>query len=68
MNVCQYSPCSNRVSIVGVCKICPLKLCSKHRLPEVHSCSGLSMLQSTLKLKNAQNLMNNKTLASKIKT
>ncbi|TPX37600.1 hypothetical protein SmJEL517_g00751 [Synchytrium microbalum] len=41
-NKCAVEGCIERpVKIIGDCRYCLNKYCSKHRLPEAHVCSGL---------------------------
>jgi len=54
------------VLVVGDCKFCQKHFCAKHRLPEIHQCSGLDTCRKASYEKNAAKLMEEKCVASKV--
>lgn len=64
MPKCQNSDCNNKaILIVGDCKWCSKKFCGTHRLPEEHTCKGLSNMKDSKFSINAKKLMNEKCIA-----
>ena len=64
---CAFANCSDKaVKIIGHCRHCSAMYCSKHRLPESHSCSGLHQIKKRLHQKAMDELLRNKCIASKI--
>ncbi|KAI8919630.1 hypothetical protein BC831DRAFT_480952 [Entophlyctis helioformis] len=66
-NTCQFGSCSDKiVKIVGDCRYCSSKFCSRHRLPEAHACSNLQSCRQASHEKLAGKLLNEKTVAAKV--
>ncbi|ORY38410.1 hypothetical protein BCR33DRAFT_720777 [Rhizoclosmatium globosum] len=59
--------CTDRaIRSIGDCKLCQKSFCSKHRLPESHSCEHVELLRSNSKSKNEKLLMDGKTVDRKV--
>jgi predicted nucleic acid binding AN1-type Zn finger protein len=57
---CKYIECKSKISkIIGHCKSCEQSFCSKHRLPESHSCSKLQELRLSSKQELIKRLQEN---------
>jgi predicted nucleic acid binding AN1-type Zn finger protein len=66
-NTCFVETCGERVvKIIGDCRYCNEKFCSKHRLPEAHVCSHLDSCREQASNKLTAKLMNEKTLGQKV--
>ncbi|KAI9225960.1 MAG: polyubiquitin [Piptocephalis tieghemiana] len=64
---CRFGDCQDRVvRIVGDCRYCQGKYCSKHRLPESHACAELISCQKASFDRNAGKLLGEKCVASKV--
>ncbi len=58
---CAFQDCADRpVKIVGDCRYCESRFCSRHRLPEAHLCANLQNCKV-----DAVNKLQNKLLAEK---
>jgi len=59
--------CTKKAAVVvGDCKFCQQHFCVKHRLPEMHSCTGLESCKKTSYDKNKEKLMKEKCVANKV--
>ncbi len=68
-NSCALEGCSGRaVMIIGDCKFCSGKFCSKHRTVESHSCPNIEQCRQQHFEKNSLKLSNEKTVASKVES
>jgi len=64
---CAVEDCHQKpVLIIGDCKFCASKFCSKHRLPEAHACSEMTACREQSFLKNKAKLEREKCVASKV--
>jgi predicted nucleic acid binding AN1-type Zn finger protein len=66
---CAYpgETCKERVvKIIGDCKYCKKKFCSKHRMVESHNCENLESCRQQHFQKNSQKLSSEKTTARKM--
>jgi predicted nucleic acid binding AN1-type Zn finger protein len=64
---CACSNCRNRgVVVVGDCMYCKMRFCTKHRLPESHSCGGISLCKQVALDRNTASLVACKCVASKL--
>ena len=64
---CAFGSCGDRVvKIVGDCRYCNLKFCSKHRLPEVHVCANMKGCRDIALEKIKNKLEREKCVASKV--
>ena len=62
----ETEDCTKRtVLVVGDCKFCSKHFCAKHRLPELHKCSGLDSCKKASFEKNANKLMSEKCVEGK---
>ncbi|KAL3895151.1 MAG: hypothetical protein SGCHY_004872 [Lobulomycetales sp.] len=52
--------------IVGECRHCSKKFCSKHRLPEAHCCAGMASCHSESMEKFAAKLLSEKTVGARV--
>lgn len=65
--VCSIDDCNNPVhEILGICKWCPYKFCTEHRIPEAHACIGLKNCKQNSYEKNAALVGSMKCIASKV--
>ena len=61
------SGCNDRVvKIIGDCRYCSQKFCSKHRLPEAHQCPNIKTMKDTAAGRNAEKLMHERTVSNKV--
>lgn len=59
--------CTDRVvKIIGDCRYCEQKFCSKHRLPEAHQCTNIKTCKDNAAGRNAQKLMHERTVSNKV--
>ncbi|KAJ3321271.1 hypothetical protein HDV06_004496 [Boothiomyces sp. JEL0866] len=59
--------CTDRaVKIVGDCRYCEKKYCSKHRLPEAHQCENIISCRQESASKLSAKLLGEKTIGSKV--
>ncbi|KAK9764023.1 hypothetical protein K7432_018628 [Basidiobolus ranarum] len=64
---CYSSGCSDRaVRIVGECRYCNRKFCSRHRIPEAHMCTNLTTCKQASFERYADRLLSEKCVASKV--
>jgi len=64
---CAVAGCNDRAArIVGDCRYCQAKHCSRHRLPEAHACAKLNDVQKDSFARNADRLLGEKCVASKV--
>lgn len=64
---CKFSDCSERIAkIVGDCKYCSESFCSRHRLPESHSCLNMKGCKQESFNKNSVKLFGEKCVADKV--
>ena len=52
--------------IIGDCKFCKAKFCSKHRLPEAHDCPHLQTCRQAQFDKNKEKVMGEQCVAAKV--
>lgn len=66
-NKCHFPDCNDRVvKIVGDCKFCGGKFCSRHRVVEAHACPNIESCRKAHFDKNEKKLMNEKTEGRKV--
>jgi len=66
-NRCTVSGCTDRVAkIVGGCRYCEHDYCSRHRLPESHSCNNIQGCRQRSYEKNSHKLLGEKCVADKV--
>lgn len=66
-NRCWMAGCTEKSArIIGDCKYCGGAFCSKHRLPESHSCMELNSCRQRSFEKNQNKLMGEKCVADKV--
>lgn len=64
---CGFSDCLERVAkIIGDCKYCTESFCSRHRLPESHSCNNLKGCKQESFKRNSVKLFGEKCVADKV--
>ena len=63
---CDSQDCKKKVCLIGTCKSCEKKFCSKHRLPETHNCCKIEKLKENRKEQIKEKLLSEKCVASKI--
>ncbi|KAI8835554.1 hypothetical protein BC829DRAFT_406310, partial [Chytridium lagenaria] len=65
---CAFGCGAPAVKSVGTCRYCFCSgmFCSKHRLPEAHSCSNLQSCNAQAKDNLAKRLISEKTVAQKV--
>ncbi|KAF1807443.1 ubiquitin-related domain-containing protein [Mucor lusitanicus] len=64
---CAYSSCSDKVvKIIGDCRYCQHKFCSRHRLPEDHVCENLMSCRQAAHERNSIKLLSERCVASKV--
>ncbi|KAI9208380.1 uncharacterized protein BJ171DRAFT_491148 [Polychytrium aggregatum] len=64
---CGCDGCTDRaVKIVGDCRYCNSKFCSRHRLPEAHACPNIQHCRDESSAKNAIRLLGDKCVAPKV--
>lgn len=64
---CENGDCSTRAAlIVGDCGYCHKHFCVHHRLPEVHSCTGLNKCREIRHEFNKVKLMSEKLCERKV--
>ncbi|KAI9224957.1 hypothetical protein BC828DRAFT_343306, partial [Blastocladiella britannica] len=64
---CNHQGCSDKVAkIIGDCRFCQSKFCSRHRLPEAHSCEGIDSCRQASHDRNASRLLADKCVAAKV--
>jgi hypothetical protein len=64
---CAVENCPDRIAkIVGECRYCGQGYCSRHRLPESHSCDNLQCCRQESYEKNSSKLLNEKCVADKV--
>ncbi|TPX47312.1 hypothetical protein SeLEV6574_g02738 [Synchytrium endobioticum] len=67
-NKCSVEGCTDRpVKIIGDCRYCNSKYCSRHRLPEAHACVNLQSCRDESISRLNNKLMSEKTVAAKIR-
>ncbi|RJE20540.1 Zinc finger protein [Aspergillus sclerotialis] len=63
---CSFKECKEFAQrIVGDCSFCQGHFCSKHRMLEAHSCTGLEDCKKESHARNADKLNNERTQAIK---
>ncbi|KAH6572865.1 hypothetical protein BASA62_003200 [Batrachochytrium salamandrivorans] len=66
-NKCNLDGCNDRVvKIVGDCRYCMSKFCTKHRLPEAHACSNIETCRQNSHERLAGKLLKERTVAAKV--
>ena len=66
-NVCNYSDCKDRyVKIIGDCRWCSGKFCSRHRQTELHACANLESCKQASSARLTAKLNGEKTVSSKV--
>ncbi|KAJ3115743.1 hypothetical protein HDU96_000074 [Phlyctochytrium bullatum] len=65
---CAFGCGSPAVKSVGTCRYCSSQFCSKHRLPEAHSCANLQTCVTEARDSLAKRLISEKTVAQKVAT
>ncbi|KAI9176159.1 hypothetical protein H9P43_006524 [Blastocladiella emersonii ATCC 22665] len=64
---CNLPGCSDKIArIVGDCRHCSSKFCSRHRLPEAHQCGNLDSCRKASHDQLAGKLMGEKCVATKV--
>ncbi|KAI9205660.1 uncharacterized protein BJ171DRAFT_408729, partial [Polychytrium aggregatum] len=64
---CSALGCTDRaVKIVGDCRYCASKFCSRHRLPEAHACPNIQSCRQDATARLSDRLMGEKCVASKV--
>jgi ubiquitin C len=64
---CALGSCSGKpVKIIGDCRYCESKYCSRHRLPEAHACVNLTTCRQTAHERNSLKLLSERCVASKV--
>jgi predicted nucleic acid binding AN1-type Zn finger protein len=64
---CAVPACTDRVArIVGDCRYCQSRFCSRHRLPEEHDCANMSEVKEASFKRNQDKLMAEKCVAAKV--
>ncbi|KAJ3088886.1 hypothetical protein HK102_007709 [Quaeritorhiza haematococci] len=64
---CSCGGCGDRaVKIIGDCRYCTKKFCSRHRLPEAHACPNMQSCRQDSINKNTNKLLGEKCVASKV--
>jgi predicted nucleic acid binding AN1-type Zn finger protein len=64
---CALSVCQDRaVAILGDCKYCEARYCSKHRLPEMHACANIQQCKNEAVQKLSQQLLADKCVPTKL--
>ncbi|ORZ22483.1 polyubiquitin 5 [Absidia repens] len=64
---CSFGSCSDKpVKIIGDCRYCQSKFCSRHRLPEAHVCVNLTSCRQAAHEKNSIKLLSERCVASKV--
>ncbi|KAI8069332.1 polyubiquitin [Gongronella butleri] len=64
---CAFGTCSDKpVKIVGDCRYCQSKFCSRHRLPEDHACVNLTTCKKAAHERNSIKLLSERCIASKV--
>ncbi|KAI8340539.1 ubiquitin-related domain-containing protein [Chlamydoabsidia padenii] len=64
---CALGSCSGKpVKIIGDCRYCESKFCSRHRLPEAHACVNLTTCRQTAHERNSLKLLSERCVASKV--
>ncbi|KAJ1549875.1 hypothetical protein HK405_002037 [Cladochytrium tenue] len=64
---CAMGGCSSpAVKSVGTCRYCSSQFCSKHRLPEAHTCPNLQSCVASARDSLAKRLISEKTVAQKV--
>ncbi|KAI9139786.1 hypothetical protein BKA69DRAFT_1030132 [Paraphysoderma sedebokerense] len=64
---CSMNDCKGLVAkVIGDCRFCQQRFCSKHRLPESHQCENLDHCRKASFDKNAGKLLNEKCVASRV--
>ncbi|EPB88025.1 ubiquitin C [Mucor circinelloides 1006PhL] len=64
---CAYASCSDKVvKIIGDCRYCQHKFCSRHRLPEDHVCENLMSCRQAAHERNSIKLLSERCVASKV--
>ncbi|KAH6564748.1 hypothetical protein BASA60_010193 [Batrachochytrium salamandrivorans] len=66
-NKCNLDGCNDRVvKIVGDCRYCMSKFCTKHRLPEAHACSNIETCRQNSHERLAGKLLKERTVAAQV--
>ena len=66
-NICFYPTCTKYVAkFIGDCNFCNGHFCSSHRLMESHNCRGLDTCKEQSHQRNADKLIKERTIVSKI--
>jgi len=64
---CGFGTCTaKKAKVIGLCRYCFVDYCSRHRLPETHTCTQLEMCRKSSFDRNAQKLAAEKCVAAKI--
>ncbi|KAJ3184081.1 hypothetical protein HDU85_001932 [Gaertneriomyces sp. JEL0708] len=66
-NRCHKGDCNERVvKIIGDCRYCMHKFCTRHRLPELHLCSNMQKCRDTSAKRLKNKLLGEKCVAEKV--
>jgi len=64
---CAVEGCTDKVAkIIGDCRYCSSSYCSRHRLPEAHTCKNLQTCREESFSKNSNKLLGEKCVADKV--
>ncbi|KAL1926549.1 hypothetical protein VTP01DRAFT_5670 [Rhizomucor pusillus] len=64
---CAFGDCTDKVvKIIGDCRYCQSKFCSRHRLPEDHACVNLLSCKQAAHERNSTKLLSERCVASKV--
>ena len=67
MGKCDLDGCNDRsVMLVGDCKWCKHHFCSRHRIPENHSCSGMQSCRQEAVNRVAERVLSERCAPTKI--
>ncbi|KAI8977945.1 hypothetical protein BDB01DRAFT_801298 [Pilobolus umbonatus] len=64
---CALKHCTDKVvNIIGDCRYCKSSFCSRHRLPESHTCINLLSCKQAAHERNSIKLLSERCVASKV--
>ena len=64
---CAVEGCTDKVAkIIGDCRYCSSSYCSRHRLPEAHTCKNIQSCREESFSKNSNKLLGEKCVADKV--
>lgn len=66
-NRCAFIHCSDKIcKVIGDCRYCQSSYCSRHRLPEAHTCKNLTGCKRVAHERNSVKLIEERCVANKI--